>query len=207
MLMLHALIPKRRYDKTRFQITVEVDGGSDTILRPHAIRAASGHSDFDYLDPVRVASVANDALLQAVPGMFHMTTVDRVRSIIQQGLLPGSGVSQGGRHDIHMSPFAPLDGRNTIMHNKLSHIRLRGECWCVISINVSKLAPGSLRYCPTNGVFLCDKPIGSETFDGIWQIVWILDDWQQRWIFEPRIESMNVIGYRGGQRAKPSRVA
>jgi len=146
-LMLKALIPQGRNEKTRFQITVEVDGETGRIVKPHAVRAASGHSDFDFLDPIRVASVANNELLQTVPGMFHMTQHGRLASILQKGLLPGSDLTIGGRHDIHLSPFAPTDTRNTIMHNKMKHIRLSGECWCVVSIDVSKLAPGSLRYC------------------------------------------------------------
>ena len=141
ILMLKALIPHGRYDTNRFQITVEVDGDTGEWIKPHAVRAASGHTDLDFLDPIRVASVAKEALLNTVPGMFHMTQKDRIPSIIQRGLLPGTALGYGGRQDTHLSPFPPRDSRNTIMHNKMRSIRLSGECWCVVSIDVSKLAP------------------------------------------------------------------
>ncbi len=60
--ILKAFIPYSHQDKTRFQITVEIEHGTGNWLRPHALRAASGQLNWILFDPTRFAAPATDQL-------------------------------------------------------------------------------------------------------------------------------------------------
>ncbi len=83
--MLHALIPARRSDKTRFQVLVEINYRNGHPLRPLALRACSGQSFLKQLVPSRYASVATKALLQMLPGLFHITLRSNHTNIVAKG--------------------------------------------------------------------------------------------------------------------------
>ena len=87
--MLQALIPGNRRDETRVQVAIEVERVTNDWIRPAAGRAASGHRDWALLDPRRIAGTATSDLLRTLPGLFHLTNLNSITSIIRSGLKPG----------------------------------------------------------------------------------------------------------------------
>ncbi len=86
--MLQAMIPGNFREKTRFQVAIEVDSLTGEWLRPAAGRAASGQSDWGLLNPSRIAGAATGDLLKTLPGLFNLTSLSNITSIIKYGLKP-----------------------------------------------------------------------------------------------------------------------
>jgi hypothetical protein len=55
IMILRSLIPSRSYEKTRYQVVVEVENESSRFIRPMAVRACSGQTLHKQLDPSRFA--------------------------------------------------------------------------------------------------------------------------------------------------------
>ncbi len=132
--MLQALIPFSRREKTRFQVAIEVERHTNNWIRPVAARAASGHRNWSLLDPTRIAGIATTDLLRTLPGLFHMTSLSNITTIIRSGLKPGCMLTRRGRVDTHFAPFPPHDHRNGLMEKKLQQIRKSGESFAGVSV-------------------------------------------------------------------------
>ena len=110
-------------DRPRFQILLEQirDSAENNALRPLAMRATSGHSLIDILDPERIAANVPDRIGMYIAGIFHVTTWDKLGSIFRKGLHPGGFSTRKPRMDSHFTPFFPTDPRNGYMKKRLDH--------------------------------------------------------------------------------------
>ncbi len=179
-------------------MTIEVEHGTGKYLRPLALRSCSGQKNWKQLDPLRFAAVATPALLALLPGLFHITTIANIASIVAHGLKPGHLLTEGGRKDVHFSPFTPYDNRNEMMREKMRTISYRTETWVCISVNPAKCPRNSLRLCQPNSIVLSTEIIPAEAFDGIWTLSWFGSTIaQQRWTYEPKMETFEVSHFRG----------
>ena len=196
--MLRALVPANAHEKTRFQLAVEINHATGRFLRPLAVRACSGQQYLKQLDPSRYAAVATKELISKLPGLFHITLQSNVAAIVAHGLKPGHLSQTYGRVDVHFSPFPPHDKRNEMMRDKLRSIGRTSAKWVVISVNPLKCPKDSLRFCLANNIVLSSATIPSSAFDGIWTLSWSDQPVaQQRWLYEPRLESFSVTHFRG----------
>ncbi len=85
-----------------------------------------------------------------------------------------------------------------MMRNKLRSIERTSTKWVVISVNPLKCPKDSLRFCLANNIVLSSATIPSSAFDGIWTLSWSDQPGaQQRWLYEPRLESFAVTHFRG----------
>ncbi len=95
IMVMRSLIPAGIFERTRFQLVVEVDHDTNHYLCPLAIRACSGQKNIMQLDPLRFAAVASDELIALLPGLFHLTPLSNVNSIVAGGLQPVHLVMKG----------------------------------------------------------------------------------------------------------------
>ena len=95
--------------------------------------AANGHTMISqpFLDPARIAAAMTMSFLDIVPGFFHVTPINRMRSIMKQGLLPGTVQERNGRMDIHASVFGPSDPRGEQTRNRIAEC-LSFEAQCAV---------------------------------------------------------------------------
>jgi hypothetical protein len=201
------MIPQGRWDKVRFQVTIEIDYKTERWIRPSDSRAASGHTNWCLLDPSRIAGAATQGLIRYCPGIFHMTKLSKVSLILRDGLMPGCRLSHKGRADVHFSPFPPMDIRNGMMRKKLEQIKRTGEPWAVISLDPRKCGAYRMRYCTANGILLCNQTFQPRAFDCVWSFRHDGTEWLEQWIYEDSLEHVNVIGYRGGTVALACEIA
>ena len=196
--VLQSLVPASAFDNVRWQLVIEVEYDTGKYLHPLAVRACSGQKNWKQLDPLRFAAVATPALISLLPGLFHITTIDNIASIVAHGLKPGHLVTAGRRKDVHFSPFPPYDGRNEMMREKMRTISHRNETWVCISVNPAKCPRDSLRFCQPNSIVLSTVTIPTEAFDGIWTLSWFGSfATRQRWLYEPRMDRFDVTHFRG----------
>jgi hypothetical protein len=80
------------------------------------VRAAQGHS-MPIVDADRVAVMVNAQIEKAPQGLFHVTPLENLESIMESGLLPGWRIGAGktGRTHLRLSPFPIFDNRGTTL--------------------------------------------------------------------------------------------
>jgi hypothetical protein len=115
VVLMHALRPGS-HALPRYQVALEKRQGQDLMeyLRPYAVRAVSGHSSINILDPERIAAQVPKGISAYISGIFHVTEMYNLSDIFQYGLKPG-GKYAFSRLDVHFMAFFPTDPRNEYM--------------------------------------------------------------------------------------------
>jgi hypothetical protein len=85
--LIHAL--RRGYHALpRYQVILEKEPEQEPneYLRPYAVRAVSGHSSINILDPERIATKVPEGISSHISGIFHVTEMFNLSGIFERGL-------------------------------------------------------------------------------------------------------------------------
>jgi len=85
----YALHVQSTKHKVRNQGGWEQLGGVRTAHKLYAVRAVSGQSECSIHDPLRFAALAPISMKSHIAGLFHITEVEHLSSILSKGLVPG----------------------------------------------------------------------------------------------------------------------
>ena len=80
--IMHALRPESHV-LPRYQVVLEKDHGQGPtdFVRPYAVRAASGHSGINILDPERLAAMVPEGISSYVSVICHITEMNNLSDI------------------------------------------------------------------------------------------------------------------------------
>ena len=154
---LHVQSPRH---KIRYQGAWEQMPGDTKAHKLYAVRAVSGHAQCSIHDPLRFAAQAPSTMKAHISGLFHITDIDHISSILSKGLVPG-GEKEHNRKilDLHFTAFSPFETNQAnnggaIIASRLREAQAKGKALIQISLDVDR-AWQSLRMCVANGYFLC----------------------------------------------------
>jgi hypothetical protein len=92
----YALHVQSTKHKIRNQGAWEQLAGVNTAHKLHAVRAVSGQSECSIHDPLRFAVLAPISMKSHIAGLFHITEVEHLSSILSKGLVPGGDKEHNG---------------------------------------------------------------------------------------------------------------
>jgi len=184
IVLLHAMKPES-HQPPRYQLVLEKgwDQGNNVFARPYAVRAASGHSSIDILDPERIAATVPQGISSYVSGIFHITEINNLSSIFRHGLHPG-GAQKFSRMDVHFMAYFPTDPRNEYLRDKQwrkLHVKRNKTktSLVVLSIQPQALWKDEVRFCSSNGFLLMNKPLPLKYIEAIYELEY--DDVARQW--------------------------
>jgi RNA:NAD 2'-phosphotransferase (TPT1/KptA family) len=182
--IMHALRPESRA-RPRYHLVLEKEWDYDltTFVRPYAIRAASGHSSINILDPQRIAALVPEGISSYVAGLFHVMAMNNLSDIFRYGLHPG-GKYKFSRMDVHFMAFFPTDPRNEYLQHRqwrklhIKRSKVKSNLM-VLSIQPEALWREEVRLCLSNGFLLMDKVLPAEYIEAIYELEY--DEEAGRW--------------------------
>jgi hypothetical protein len=126
--------------KVRFQSVWEQTPGNSRYLRLWAARAVASHTKMSIRDPTRFAAKASTALKGAISGIFHMTDIANIPSILKKGLTPGGDrFGRRSRADLHFTAFTifendQTDNRGAMLAKRLGKAQSEDTPLAIISM-------------------------------------------------------------------------
>ncbi len=124
-----------------------------------AARATQGHS-------IKVASQTTDLVMspkikETLTCAYHVTKPENLKSILGEGLKPGHELFlEGGRNDVHLSPFAPSDKRSReILGKRMRNAASWQRELVFVVVNLSKRIAREYRIVASSGVVLTGSTI------------------------------------------------
>jgi len=172
-----------------------------------AIRAASGHSLIDILDPERISARISSRIGMYLAGVFHVTTWDKLESIFRKGLHPGGFAERIPRMDSHFTPFFPTDRRNSYMGKRLENAARFSEKLVVLSYDQEGFFQYPIRLCQANGFLLTRHIIPSTLINMVYELRREVHGWECVVLYHPRAADYILSGCRGGRPATPMKIA
>jgi hypothetical protein len=178
IVLLHSLSPES-HQPPRYQVVLEKgwDQSSNVFVRPYAVRAASGHSSIDILDPEMIAATIPQVIVSYISEMNHLL------SIFRHGLQPG-GEQKFSRMDVHFMAYFPTDPTNECLRDKQwrkLHVKRNKTktSLVVLSIQPQALWKEEVRFCSSNGFLLMNKPLPAKYIEAIYELEY--DDVARQW--------------------------
>ncbi len=97
----------------------------------------------------------------------HVTKPEHLKSILGDGLKPGFElVLEGGRNDVHLSPFAPMDARSReILGKRMKKAASWQREVVLVVVNMTVGTDDKHRLVASSGVVLTKETIPPEAFD------------------------------------------
>jgi hypothetical protein len=194
----------------RYQLALEkdVDQGPGEYIRPYAIRALSGHSGINILDPERIAMKVPEGIVSQISGVFRVTEMFSLSGIMERGLQPG-GKYKFSRLDTHFMAFFPTDPRNEYaQYNNSRKLHVKREKaksnLMVISVQPQALWKEEVRLCLANGFLLTDRVLPATYIEAIFELEYDYDSitWKHQLFYHQLASKCIWRGCRYGQTAK-----
>jgi hypothetical protein len=189
------------------------DQGNNAFVRPYAIRAASGHSSIDILDPESLAATVPQGISSYVSGIFHITDMNNLSNIFRHGLHPG-GMQKSSRMDVHFMAFFPTDPRNEYMRNRqwrTLHVKKNKtkSNLVVISTQPQALWKEEVRFCPSNGFLLMDKVLSAKYIEAIYELEYddMTKQWKHQVLYHQLAAKLTWQGCKSGKSASVQTIA
>ena len=160
---------ERQYPNSN--ILQRIQAHCDRWVKPWAIRATSGHKckvGYNRVIP-RMESTAfklSQDICRSVGGAFHVTGIENLPSIYENGLMPGCQVFSGNaRISLHFGAYAPWDSRNVSTRTRLAG-RFEDPLLVIYVPAMTLLRYGA---CITmDGMYLTDQTIPWHEIEQMW---------------------------------------
>jgi len=153
----------------------------------------------DILDPERIAVDVPRSIGMYIAGIFHVTTLDKLGSILRKGLYPGGISVRKKRMDSHFTPFFPTDPRNEFMQKRLDQAQGSNERLIVLSCNQEEFLKRKIRLCLANGFLLTDEHIPSTAINIVYELQYGNRGWDHIGLYHQHAAEHALRGCRQGR--------